>query len=429
MEHDMYREWYHTAGFRQDGVVYDQINACLQEYRTSIGHEKTRGRIAAQVIQVLTQRNGLVERWPLTIRCQLNQSSSSEPRPCRPFETWARPRDIEKRKQAISVWYSLLNFLVFHWHNYGADGRFESMGLRMSHRFKDLIDTIKIYSDMNRVIRKPMREAIEEIFMAAITDANATANTNPLLWWLAVIIQTEVLGNQSRLEVDDRLDFLGKLEAIDHYSRALVLNFAFNSWLGEKGTSQADKEKVIRALDSVSLDWVDQDQEPQINPMDNSEMVNSQAWQSCSSYINAIFDRWLTDHSSGPICDVTKLRRRTLAPPVEQVTRYCVKMEIYEDFTLDPCIADCYPAYITKKPTVELANTAARKALEDELGPREDAYMWNEAVGSDGMIRIRAVYLDDANNAKAITWVERELVDKLTNENEMDFMDDDMSSP
>src|SRR5271163_2833298 len=130
MEHDMYHEWYHTAGFRQDGVLYDQINACLQEYRTSIGHEKTRGRIAVQVIHVLTERNALVERWPFIIRCQLNQSSSSEPRPSRPFETWARPRDIEKRKQAISVWYSLLNFLVFNWHNYGADSRFESMGLR-----------------------------------------------------------------------------------------------------------------------------------------------------------------------------------------------------------------------------------------------------------------------------------------------------------
>jgi hypothetical protein len=194
-----------------------------------------------------------------------------------------------------------------------------------------------------------------------------------------------------------------------------------------QGASQSDKIKVTESLDTVSLDWVDQDQErPPVDFWEDFRASSSPAWSSCYSYIDPILTNWLTDHTPGPICDVIKLRQGKLVL-FQQRQRYCVKMEIYENFTTDPCIADCYPARITARSTIEQANQAARESLGDELGQKEDARIWHEVYHDDGRVRIRAVYQDEANNAKAIAWVEEELVDEPTDhgEDEEDDNDDD----
>jgi hypothetical protein len=156
----------------------------------------------------------MVERWPTRLRQKLNQSSG-RPQNVRPFETWARPRDLEKRKQAISVWSSLLVFLVFHWHEYGANGALEAMGLHLSWPLKDLVDTIRIYAELGGRFRKAFTETVKEFFTLVIMDANATPQTSPLLWWLAMLVQTEVLGHPPSWQLEGlqpHLDLPGQLE-------------------------------------------------------------------------------------------------------------------------------------------------------------------------------------------------------------------------
>ena len=87
-------------------------------------------------------------------------------------------------------------------------------------------------------------------------------------------------------------------------------------------------------------------------------------------------------------------------------------MKIYEDFTTDPCIVDCYLACVAIRLTIKKANEAAQKALRDELGGKSNARIWHEVYEDDGRARIWAIYQDMANNAKAIAWVEEELVDE-----------------
>jgi hypothetical protein len=177
-------------------------------------------------------------------------------------------------------------------------------------------------------------------------------------------------------------------------------------------------------LDAVSLDWVDQDQErPLVNFWAEFDASLSAAWTLCYSYINPILTNWLTDQTPGPICDVIKLRQGKLV--LLQHLRYRVMLEIYEGFTTDPCIADCYPAHIATKSTNKQANMSARKSLGDELGEKTDARMWHEVYHDDGRVRIRAVYQDSANNAKAIAWVEEELVDEPTDDGQDEEDDDD----
>lgn len=416
----IYREWYYAAGFRQEGSVYDAINAGRQRFysATDIRTQEIKTRISGWVVSAFTVDNARVERWPSNVRQRLNASSGPSSRKPRPFDTWARPRDIEKRKQALTVWSSLLLFLVFHWSNYGADRALEAMRLHMSYQLKDCIDTIRIYAELGGRFRKAFEDEVKAFFTLAVMDSDATPTTNPLLWWLAVLIQVEVLDNQPRWVIDgvsDMLDFPGKLEALDHYARVLVLHSTFYKWVNDRSPQaacQSDREKVVKSLDAVSIDWVDQDQErPHRDFIEEYRTYHSSEWETCYSYINPILTQWLTDRTKGPIGDIIKLRRKRLVL-FRQRTQYNVKMEIHDWFTTDPCISDCYPSKVATKSTIEEANKAARGAFRHELGRKQDARRWDEVYEDDGRVRIRAVFRDMANDAKAIVWVEEEVVDE-----------------
>lgn len=68
-------------------------------------------------IELLTERNYQIERWPTEVRKMLNRTTQDNPAQdaqLTPFTTWACKRDPEKRKQAVAVWYNLIDFLAFH---------------------------------------------------------------------------------------------------------------------------------------------------------------------------------------------------------------------------------------------------------------------------------------------------------------------------
>ncbi|RHZ49400.1 uncharacterized protein CDV56_106152 [Aspergillus thermomutatus] len=85
---------------------------------------------------------------------------------------------------------------------------------------------------------------------------------------------------------------------------------------------------------------------------------------------------------------------------------YKVKMEIYENFSTSPMMAACYPVEVATKATIEQANKEARRCIRDELGPKNESLKWDEVHDTSGMIRIRAIYQDEANDARAVAWVE-----------------------
>jgi hypothetical protein len=101
---------------------------------------------------------------------------------------------------------------------------------------------------------------------------------------------------------------------------------------------------------------------------------------------------------------------------------YKVKMQIEENFSVDPRMADCYPAEWDTKATIEQANREARRCIREELGPKKASLKWDEVYDTSGMIRIRAIYRDEANDARAVAWVEE--ADILTEE-EVDILTED----
>ena len=54
------------------------------------------------------------------------------------------------------------------------------------------------------------------------------------------------------------------------------------------------------------------------------------------------------------------------------------------------------------------ANEKARRFIAAMFGPRSYAKRWNEHPRDDGTVRIRAVYIYLANNAKIVAWVEKQ---------------------
>ncbi|KAF4220095.1 hypothetical protein CNMCM8980_003384 [Aspergillus fumigatiaffinis] len=336
-------EWYRSAEFTD--AQQQAIAEARQRFHAANG-PTTKGtidRIAVAITQTFTDSDAMVERWPSHIRELMNRFSRYPAQPDRKFETWARPRDQEKRKQAVSVWISLLAFLVVNWKSYGADGALESMGLNLSWALKDDVDAIRYYAKSGRSL-KVLGEMTNTFFMKMIKDATANPHTNPLTWWLAVLIQTEVLDNQPRWTVagvQDTLSFSQKVEAIDHYARVLVLEDAI--YRGD--LSPAQKEDLQSSLNQVSISWIYQDAErPAVGPRQALFESVSHKWRTYTEYMRPIFAEWLTGQSTGPMSTVILFLHGKLENPSYRKV-YKVKMQIEEDFSIDPMTAACYPGY------------------------------------------------------------------------------------
>lgn len=262
-----------------------QILAAFRDAYTNPDHDDSyMSRIMVPCIEYLTPKNALLLSWPLFYRRLLNLSSPSEliegvrrhedpsaatghddeghsatqpdfksiarwylatpDRHVTPFETWAQPRHLERRKQAIAVWYNLLHFLVFNWHGYGGDNALESMGLHLDRKLFNILNDIKLYSSLTwssaydgstRCSHKnAMTENIEEFFHVCLFDPNATPRTNLILWWVAVLIHSDVQMRHPRLPISgmvDQIDMTAKLHAINHYARVLVAEWSMRAFL------------------------------------------------------------------------------------------------------------------------------------------------------------------------------------------------------
>ncbi|KAK5174676.1 uncharacterized protein LTR77_001758 [Saxophila tyrrhenica] len=197
--------------------------------------------IISSTVEKFTTWNGLTNHRPVFIRRDLNRSVSASSAgndvSIEPFHAWAQPRYIERRKQAVAVWYSLLNFLIFNWTGYGGEeGGLHQLGLSPSRTCSERIDDLRLYVTLQERLappRKVFAGIARNFFSSILEDPNPTPRSNPLLWWMAVLIHSEVHGQHTLLPafgVEDTLDFSAKLEALDHYARVLTLQATFVRW-------------------------------------------------------------------------------------------------------------------------------------------------------------------------------------------------------
>ena len=101
-------KWMTATDFDLSASVTQAINDNLRSYRI----QGPAYPICSTIIELLTGPNALIERWPQEVRILLNQRDHESGTP---FDSWARPRDLEKRVQALGVWSSMLAFITHCW--------------------------------------------------------------------------------------------------------------------------------------------------------------------------------------------------------------------------------------------------------------------------------------------------------------------------
>lgn len=377
-----------------------------------------------------------------------------------PFQTWAQPKYLERRKQAVAVWYGLLDLLAFAWTVHGREERLREAGFEPSGEFIDLIDDLHLYAiiqDRFRPRKSVVVETVEAFFLRAISDPSPTVRTNPLLWWVAVLVHGDVLQQHQRLPIHmpgspDTLALPDKLQALEHYSRVLVMNDTFKRWVTESSPNAMSpagphQQEGGRWVEQTDVAWVDADMdEPAADAPRAEPDLGSPAWEDWHKTLRKAAETWLMWNSEGPLREILTLRASAmpLARPqqvpaaVAPRTRYQIKYSITHNWQTDPGSYTPNPHTHDKVfTTLAEANDAVydvalqqlRTALDYEDGDKsiellaeesgmEDDWKWF-AEGHPGMrdhtsthdrvgrIRYRALFCDaDDECTKIVAWVE-----------------------
>jgi hypothetical protein len=212
----------------------------------------------------------LVERWPVPVRAIVNRAGLGTEQG--PFEGWAARINLAKRRRGDSILTGLVCFLV---HSHDED-TLKEMGLNLSESLLDSIMDVKeadawhgrILQSMDRD-PGPVEEAVAELVVELITDPDATFRTNPLLWWVGVLVQSSLQTDgddyisRGRFDLNILtmdMDIEERLQALLHYSKVFVLDSAMNTWK----TSASRMDEVRASMAAVDMEWLnaDDDQRP-----------------------------------------------------------------------------------------------------------------------------------------------------------------------
>jgi len=194
-------------------------------------------------------------------------------------------------------------FLV-HSHD---EGTLEEMGLELS---EDLLDSImdvkeadvwygRIFQSMDR---DPglVEAAVEELVAELITDPNATFRTNPLLWWVGILVQSSLQTdrddyisrgrfNLNILTMD--MDIEERLEALLHYSKVFVLDHSMKTWK----TSASQMAEVRASMAAVDMEWLNADDDQRPVASADIRTCQSAAWKDIVKHVRAQSKAFLGD--------------------------------------------------------------------------------------------------------------------------------------
>ena len=128
--------------------------------------------------------------------------------------------------------------------------------------------------------RKRIEEAAKDFFISALTDPKPSPRTNPILWWLAVLIHNGDIDSLPGMPIGGiskssarNVDLNNKLEALDYYARALILEVLMHTWIpsdmGDRVScppsgrthSSAMKQQVLTFLEHADVAGVYQNHE------------------------------------------------------------------------------------------------------------------------------------------------------------------------
>jgi hypothetical protein len=263
---------------------------------------QTRRAVQIAVWKVFDSLEALTERWPAQARRILNQVTDLTS--TKPFQTLVARPSLHQRRRFNAVWTSLLCFLVYA---YDDEGSLEEMGLRLSEEMSDSILDIaeaEVWSIAPPSMDGPMGQleaAVEALCLEMIMDPEPTITTNPLLWWMGVLVHSSLMPLEPGMDdyisrgkfhlniLPMDIDARTRIEALQHYAKVLLLDRIFNTW----ETSPARLQEVQRELNMVSNEWLnaETDQRPPVE--DDPRTCQSAAWRSLLDHLKRESDNYL----------------------------------------------------------------------------------------------------------------------------------------
>ncbi|KIM45614.1 hypothetical protein M413DRAFT_24780 [Hebeloma cylindrosporum] len=276
--------------------------------------------VEKNLIHFVHSRNSMVELLPETIRTLLN-STSGNVQESTPFESWTGPAGLELRIQSTHVWADLVQFFILEYHMnrmtlsddgtavfYNERDYLSEMGFTISEHDQLGDDILAIPSSQ----KCDLENRVHEFCLKIIMQANPTAQNNPLLFWVGLCLQTEEFGNQQRLEfiggrLKDKLTMREKLEALVHYARVFILDFACLSWLRSDSVPQAWRTVISDWLDPSGWDWVNHGLPRPIHQKGDPADFAQPHWQAFKAHFEALHAQWLAKGSNSPIGVILEL--------------------------------------------------------------------------------------------------------------------------
>ena len=325
------------------------------------------------------------------------------------------------------------------------------LGLDPCAELCDIIDDLHLYTKIQDQFKPPAIEnldLVEAFYLVAIQDSKPSPRTNPLLWWVAVLIHYEMHDSQGLHPIPqiwDNFEFSIKLEALDHYARVLLFHDTFLKWTKPISFWESAPEwklDVGRSVDSTDVEWVDQGREVPYAPQEPD--LTSRGWVDFHNTLQDAVASWLVGDSACPMHEILFLQKGTLPsprplpwPPGTTNDHFIASVKAVYEWSRDPkTLTGVYPKarqFASLGKARRAADRMFWKTLQDEIeddnynhdegegvlleafqdmfpvgGNDHMAVEWDQADDADGTYRERVIYVNNFENIKVSVWVRRE---------------------
>ena len=162
--------------------------------------------------------------------------------------------------------------------------------------------------------QRAVQDAVGDLCCRMICKPNPDPSTKPLLWWMVVLVQSAVDSSQqddyiSRgrffwniLPMD--LDIRNRIEAVQHYAKALVLNRAFHT---REPRPRERLSEVQRDLNVLDNEWLNADTDQRPPESSDSRRCDSVAWKQMLKHLNVHATRNLAGQKNKVLAEARKL--------------------------------------------------------------------------------------------------------------------------
>lgn len=344
------------------------------------------------------------------------------------------------------MWDSLVFSLIANWPAYGGPhAPLHDLGLEPSRECCDLIDDLRLYATIQRRFRPGRRvfqDSLQTFFDFVIRDPKPSVRTNPLLWWLVVLVHCDVHENKplvSPTAESENMDLHDMIEALDHYAPALVFHNTFLEWIKPpRDQLAADlrswRVEVPEYVEAVDISSVDRDEEAPPSDTDRSPNLDSPAWTDFRRALDSAVDIWLVTSAQGHMREIVSLQNGIL--PLGRTSSLPLSADGQETAVFRVGrLTSKYPGRLKKRyDSFEEAYSAAQRTLSrvfrDEAETEEEECSVDDLeemfpVGNDShrvvrfnfvvdkadeTMRARIVWIDEeAYNFKVTVWIEKEV--------------------